>query len=97
MFRDAVNKALKDHKIVTPLTKDGFVKLCNALNMHCSQVLAYEGLLFCRGPQGEQAPPEDFDMDRLIRFLREKAKIVPPADNPRIARQQGSPGNFRRN
>lgn len=36
-------------------------------------------------------------MDRLIYFLKYKAKIVAPADNPRIAMQRGSPGNFRRN
>ena len=80
-----VNKALKEQKIATPLNKEGFIKLCKAINLHCTQILAYEGLIYCRGPQGENSPPEDFDMDRLIYFLKYKAKIVAPADNPRIA------------
>lgn len=36
MIAMQVNKAIKDHKIVTPPSKDGFIKLCGALNMHCS-------------------------------------------------------------
>ena len=45
----AVNKAIKDNKLALPITKEGFMRLCKALNMHCTEVLAFEGLLYCRG------------------------------------------------
>lgn len=92
-----VNKALKDEKIAMPVNKEGIIKLCQALNMHCSQILAFEGLLYCRGAQGENSPPEDFDMDRLVYFLKYKAKIVAPADNPRVAMQRAPGYNGVRN
>lgn len=79
------NKAIKDLKLSLPITKDGFMRICKALNMHCTEILAIEGLLYCRGKQMEQSPPEDFDFDRMITFLTMKSKIVAPADNPRIA------------
>ena len=68
-----------------PVTKEGFGRLCKALNLHCSEMLAFEGLIYCRGKQMENGPAEDFDFDRLVGFLHMKSKIVPPADNPRIA------------
>ena len=68
-----------------PISKEGFMRLCKALNMHCTEVLAYEGMLYCRGKQMENGPPEDFDFDKMINFLHMKSKQVAPASNPRIA------------
>ena len=68
-----------------PITKEGFTRLCKALNMHCTEMLAFEGLIYCRGKQMENAPHEEFDFDRLVNFLYMKSKIVAPADNPRVA------------
>jgi hypothetical protein len=45
-----VNKAAKEGKIAMPITKDGFKELCKALNLHCTEVLAFEALIYCRGP-----------------------------------------------
>lgn len=80
-----ITKAAKAHKIAMPITKDGFMVLCKALNMHCTEVLAYEGLIYCRGKQIDTGPAEDFNYDRLVFFLNSKSKIVAPASNPRIA------------
>lgn len=80
-----VNKLIKDMKIQLPITKEDFMRLCKALNMHCTEVLAFEGLIYCRGKQMENGRPEDFDLDRMINFLHMKSKIVAPASNPRIA------------
>ena len=33
----------------------------------------------------DNSAPDDFDFDRMIRFLNMKSKIVAPASNPRIA------------
>ena len=80
-----VNKALKDNKMTLPLTKDEFIKLCKALNMHCTERLAFEGLIYCMGKNIESTDPEDFDFERLIAFLHMKSKVVAPADNPNFA------------
>ena len=80
-----VNKAVKDHKISLPPTKDGIMKLFKALNMHCTEVMAYEALIYCRGKNMEQAPADDFNFDRMIAFMTVKQKTVAPADNPRVA------------
>ena len=82
---DEVNRIIRDQKLVMPITKEGFMKICNGLDMHCSEVLAYEGLLYCRGKQMENSPPEEFDFEKLVQFLRMKSQIVAPAGNPRIA------------
>jgi len=61
------------------------MRLCKALNMHCTELMALEGLLYCRGKQMENSEPEEFDFDRMVYFLNMKSKMVAPADNPRIA------------
>ena len=76
---------IKEHKIALPIMKEGFMRLCKALDLHCSEVLAFEGLLYCRGKQMENSPAEDFDFDKMCAFLCMKSKIVAPASNPRIA------------
>ena len=65
-----------------PITKDGFMRTCKALNMHCTERMAFEGLIFCRGKDMENAPPDDFDFDKMIHFLFIKSKTVAPADKP---------------
>ena len=80
-----VNKIVKEHKIALPITKEGFMRVCKALDMHCSEMLAFEGLLYCRGKQLENSRAEDFDFDRMCAFLTMKSKIVAPASNPRLA------------
>lgn len=80
-----------------PPNKEGFQKLCKALNLHCSEQSAFEGLIYCRGKNMDNAPPEEFDMDRMIYFLNRMSKIVAPADNPRIALQQRSQAGIRNN
>lgn len=67
-----VNKAIKNQKLTLPVSKDGFMEICKSLNMHCSERLAYEGLIFCRGKLADNGPPEDFDFDRMIGFLHMK-------------------------
>ena len=49
MLAQQVNKIVKEQKIPLPITKEGFMRLCKALDMHCTEVLAFEGLLYCRG------------------------------------------------
>ena len=44
-----INKACKENKIQLPIMKEGFMKLCKALDMHCTETLAFEGLIYCRG------------------------------------------------
>lgn len=80
-----VQRIIKEQKLLMPVTKESFMKICKGLNMHCTEVLAYEGLIYCRGKQMENSPPEDFDFDRMIQFLNMKGKVVAPASNPRIA------------
>ena len=80
-----VNKIIKEHKLALPITKEGFMRVCKSLDMHCSEMLAIEGLLYCRGKQMENSKPEEFDIDRMYSFLNMKSKIVAPASNPRIA------------
>mmetsp|Transcript_34081 Transcript_34081/g.42113 ORF Transcript_34081/g.42113 Transcript_34081/m.42113 type:complete len:103 (+) Transcript_34081:359-667(+) len=93
MMTMQVDKAIKDHKLVMPPNKECFQTLCKALNMHCSETVAYEGLIYCRGKQMENSAPEEFDMERMVFFLNLKSKMVAPADNPRIAlMQRGSLG-----
>ena len=48
------------------------MQICNALNMHCTERMAFEGLINCRGKLAEKAPPEDFDFDKMISFLHMK-------------------------
>ena len=88
-----VNQAIKDNKIVLPITLDGFKSLCTALDMHCTATLAFEGLMWCRGKLMENSPPEDFNFDRMIEFLNIKSRIVAPASNPRIALTTKQPRN----
>ena len=85
MMSKSVNNALKDHKIALPITKEGIVRLFKALNLHCTEMTAYEALLYCRGKQMESGPEDAFDFDKMIKFINMKSKIVTPANNPRIA------------
>lgn len=80
-----INKAIKDNKMVMPITKDSLMKICKAINLHCTETMAFEGLIYCRGKQADNGPPEDFDFDRMVAFLNMKAKFVAPANNPRVA------------
>ena len=61
------------------------MRLCKALDLHCGEMLAFEGLIYCRGMQMENSGADDFDFDRMVAFLNIKSKIVAPASNPRIA------------
>ena len=79
-----VNKVIKDNKLVLPIDKAGFQRLCKGLNMHITERQAFEGLLYCRGKQMENGDPDEFDFDKLVYFLNLKSKFVPPADNPRV-------------
>ena len=47
----------------------GFQKLCNALNIHCTEMTSYEAIIYCRGPKMDDGPAEAFDMDKLIDFI----------------------------
>ena len=44
-----VNKAVKDLKLTMPPNKETFMRICKAVNMHCTEMLAFEGLIYCRG------------------------------------------------
>ena len=66
-----------------PPSKETFQRICKAVNIHCTEMLAFEGLIYCRGKQVDQGPAEEFDFDKMIAFLNMKSKIVAPADNPR--------------
>ena len=61
------------------------MRLCKALNLHCSEITAFEGLIHCRGKKMENGVDEDFSFEKMINFLIIKSKIVAPANNPRIA------------
>ena len=67
-----VNKVAKDNKIIMPPSKDNFMRICKGLNMHCTEMLAFEGLLYCRGKNMEEGSAEEFDFDRMIAFLNMK-------------------------
>ena len=85
MMANTVNKVVKEHKIALPITKEGILRLFKALNLHCTEMTAYEGLLYCRGNKMENSPEDAFDFDKMITFINMKSKIVAPANNPRIA------------
>ena len=91
-----VNKILKDLKLTLPITKDSFMKVCKALNMHCTERMAFEGLIYCRGKDMENAPPDDFDFNRMIHFMFIKAKVVAPADKPNfnLTTKMPKPGDY---
>ena len=78
-----VDKIVTENKMTLPPSKDNFMRICKSLNMHCTEMLAYEGLRYCRGQDMEEGAEEDFDFDRMIAFLNLKSKMVAPADNPR--------------
>ena len=44
-----INKACKENKIQLPIMIEGFKRLCKALDLHCTETLAFEGLIYCRG------------------------------------------------
>ena len=74
--------------MVMPITKENLMKICKAINIHCTEMMAYEGLIYCRGKLAENGPPEEFDFDRMVAFLNLKSKYVAPANNPRLALQR---------
>ena len=68
-----------------PITRAGIKQLCRALNMHCTETTAFEAIIACRGKLMDDAPHEEFNMEKLVSYLHYKAKFLPPADNPRQA------------
>ena len=66
-----------------PITRAGIKQLCKALNLHCTETTAFEAIISCRGKLMDDAPPEEFNLDKLVSYLFYKAKFMPPADNPR--------------
>ena len=83
MLTQQVNKVVKELKITMPPSKDSFMKISKGINVHCTEMMAFEGLIYCRGKQMEEAPVEDFDFDKMIVFFNMKSKTAAPADNPR--------------
>ena len=78
-----MNKTIKENKIPMPITRSGFKQLCKLLNIHCTEILSFEAVIYCRGPKMDDSPPETFNMEKLIEFIDYKSQIVAPADNPR--------------
>lgn len=70
-------------KIAFPLTRAGIKQVCKAMNLHCTEQTSFEAIIACRGKFMDDAPPDDFNMDKLVSYLHYKAKFMPPADNPR--------------
>ena len=53
------------------------------LNLHCTETMAFEAIIACRGKLMDDSPPDDFNMDKLVTYLYYKSKFLPPANNPR--------------
>lgn len=97
LLAQEVNKIIKNQKLEMPVTKETFMKICKGLNMHCTEILAYEGLIYCRGKNMENSAPEEFDFERMVQFLNMKSKVVAPASNPRIALTTKNNNSYRNN
>jgi hypothetical protein len=53
--------------IEPPLTRQNFIDICKAFNLHCSAKLAIEAIFVCRGSKMEQS--STFDISALLEFL----------------------------
>lgn len=65
-LRARMNKVIKDNKIAMPITRAGIKQLCKAMNLHCTETTAFEAIIACRGKHMDEAPPEEFNFERLV-------------------------------
>jgi len=80
MVRDQVDTLMKTHKINHPVTRMNVMDICKHLNLRITHMQSIEAILHCRGKLMEASPEEDYSYDKLITFLQQKIKVMPPLD-----------------
>ena len=68
-LKNRVEASMKKNKIACPITREGFSKLCKDLYVPCTTLQVIEALLFCRGKQLEEEPPETFSMQKMLVYI----------------------------
>ena len=74
---------MKTSKFPHPVTRVSVLEICKQLNLRITQMQAIEAILHCRGKLMEASPEEDYSYDKLINFLQQKIKVMPPLDMSR--------------
>ena len=65
----AVNKAIREGSIAMPPTREGLKKLFKALNLDVPPVKRIDCLVYCRGKRMEYSNPDDFNIQRLMKWF----------------------------
>jgi hypothetical protein len=68
-LKTAVLKACKVNGIKFPITRQGYIDICKALNFHATTHQAIEAILESRGRLMEEAPPDNFDFNKMLEFM----------------------------
>lgn len=59
-----------------PLKRSNLIEICAGMNLHMSYLQATEAVLYYRGKDMENS--ETWDVERLVKWLRENVKLLRP-------------------
>ena len=77
-----INKAIReDNSIPMQPTKKGLDKLFQKLNLYVPTLKIVDCLVYCRGKAMEDAPPEDFEMEKLVGWFELNLRTLKHLDS----------------
>ena len=80
MVKEQVEKIMDKNNLDHPVTRITVLEICKKMNLRVTQMQAIEAILHCRGPMMEKSSIEDYNFDKLVLFLQQKIKVMPPID-----------------
>lgn len=72
-----INKKVKELKLDMPPTRESLGNIFKGLNLNVPTVRLIECLLFCRGIKLENSDPEEFEIDKLYKWVDLNLKSMP--------------------
>lgn len=69
IVKEQVETIIETNKLSHPMTRATISEICKHMNLRLTQLQCIEAMLHCRGPSMEAAPEEDYDFDKLVRWL----------------------------
>ena len=80
-----INKAIReDNSIPMPPTKKGLDTLFKKLNLYVPTLKIVDCLVYTRGKAMEDAPPEDFEMEKLVTWFEMNLRTLKHLDSKSI-------------
>ena len=80
-----ISKAIReDNKLQMPPTRESLNRLFEKLNLYVPSFKVLDCLVHCRGKKMEEAPPEEFQMKRLVHWFELNLRALKHLDERKV-------------